>query len=107
MTYVIPKEGTLVWFDNLAVPKDAPHPENAMKFINFMLSPEIEAANSNYIAYANGVPASKEYIEDDVKNDPSIYPTDAVMEKLFVATTPPSAFQRMITRTWTKIRTDQ
>ena len=107
VNYVIPKEGTLVWFDNLAVPKDAPHPENAMKFINFMLSPEVEAANTNYVAYANGVPSSKEFIDEDVKNDTSIYPDEAVQEKLFVARTAPTNFQRLMTRAWTKIRTGQ
>ena len=107
VNYSIPKEGTLVWFDNLAVPKDAPHPENAMKFINFMLSPKIEAANTNYVAYANGVPSSKEYIEDDVKNDTSIYPDESVQKKLFVAKTAPTNFQRLMTRMWTKVRTGQ
>jgi putrescine transport system substrate-binding protein len=105
--YSIPKEGTMIWFDNMAIPKDAPHPENAHKWINFILQPKIEAANSNYVAYANPVPASKEFMDAEVKDNPAIYPSDAVMAKLFAVPAQGAKFIREQTRIWTSIRTGQ
>jgi putrescine transport system substrate-binding protein len=105
--YVIPKEGTMIWFDNMAIPKDAPHPEAAHAWINFILKPEIEAANSDYVAYANPVPASKEFMSAEVKDSPAIYPSDEVMAKLFAVPTKDATFNRLQTRSWTTIRTGQ
>ena len=105
VSYVIPKEGTMIWFDNMAIPKDAPNPEAALAWINFTLQPEIEAANSNYVAYANPVPASKEFMDAEVKDNPAIYPSDEVMAKLFAVPTKDAAFNRLQTRAWTTIRT--
>lgn len=107
IAYSIPKEGTMIWFDNMAIPKDAPHPENALKWINFILQPEVEAANSNYVAYANPVPASKEFMDAEVKDNPAIYPSDEVMAKLFAVPSQDAAFIRQQTRIWTTIRTGQ
>jgi len=105
--YSIPKEGTMVWFDNMAIPADAPHPEYALQWINFILQPEIEAANSNYVSYANPVPASKALIDAAIKNDPNIYPPEDVMKKLFAVPTKSEKFNRLQTRAWTTIRTGQ
>ena len=105
--YAIPTEGTMIWFDNMAIPKDAPHPENAMAWINFNLKPEIAAANSNYVAYANPVPASKATMDEAVKDNPSIYPSKEVMDKLFAVPTKDAAYNRILTRTWTSIRTGE
>jgi len=105
--YSIPKEGTLIWFDNMAIPKDAPHPELAYQWINFVLQPEIAAANSNYVAYANPVPASKPMVDEAVRDDPNIYPSEEVMDKLFAVPTKSEKFTRLQTRAWTSIRTGQ
>ena len=105
--YSIPKEGTMIWFDNVAIPKDAPHPENAMKWINFILKPEIAGANSDYVAYANPVPASKEFMSAEVKDNPEIYPSEEVMAKLFAVPTKEASYTRLETRAWTTIRTGQ
>ena len=56
--YSVPKEGTIIWFDMYAIPADAPHPDNAHAFINYMMKPEVAAANSNFVHYANGNAAS-------------------------------------------------
>lgn len=103
--YSIPKEGTMIWFDNMAIPKDAPHPEAAHAWINFVLQPEIEAANSNYVAYANPVPASKDTMDAAVKDNPAIYPSKEVMDKLFAVPTKDEEFNRLQTRAWTTIKT--
>ena len=63
IAYVIPKEGALKWFDLFAIPADAPHPDNAHKFIDFMLRPDIAAANTNYVFYASGNKAALEFID--------------------------------------------
>jgi len=103
--YSIPKEGTIIWFDVYAIPKDAPHPDNAHAFINFMERPEVAAANSNFINYANGNAASLQFINDAVKNDPGIYPTAEVKAKLFPDLAETEEFTRLLNRTWTRFTT--
>lgn len=105
--YSIPKEGTNIWFDNMAIPKDAPHPEAALAWINFVLQPKIEAANSDYVAYANPVSASKEFMDPAVRDDAAIYPSKEVMAKLFAVPTKDAAYNRLQTRAWTTIRTGE
>lgn len=100
--YTIPKEGTFIWFDMLAIPKDAPHPDNAYAFINFLQRPEVAAANSNYIKYANGNAASLELIDDDVRNDPGIYPAAETRTRLIQDTVETDEFSRLLNRTWTR-----
>lgn len=105
INYVIPKEGAMMWFDNMAIPKDAPHVDNAYAFINYMMRPEIAARNSNFVSYANGNIASKDKIQDEIKNNPSIYPTDEVMAKLYTVTAFDTKAQRALTRIWTRFKT--
>jgi len=71
--YSIPKEGAVLWFDNMAIPADAPNPDAAHKFINFMLDAKNAAAATNYVFYANGNLASQKYIDKEVLDDPAIY----------------------------------
>jgi putrescine transport system substrate-binding protein len=103
--YALPKEGTLMWFDSFAIPKDAEHVEEAHAFINFMLRPEIAARNSNAMAYANGNLESQKFIDKDVLNNPSVYPPPEVLAKLYTVTSNPQDVQRVITRVWTKFKT--
>jgi putrescine transport system substrate-binding protein len=103
--YAIPKEGAQMWFDNLAIPKDAPHPAEAYAFINFMLDPQVAAMNSNTIAYASGNLASQKFIDKKVREDPSVYPDAATMAKLYIVTAREPRAQRAINRLWTKVKT--
>jgi putrescine transport system substrate-binding protein len=103
--YSIPKEGALMWLDSFAVPADAPHPEEAFAFIDFMLDPHIAARNSNYVYYANGNKDSQQYLDPDVIDDPAIYPPEAVIDKLFTTTPNDPKVQRVVTRLWTRIKT--
>lgn len=107
ITYVIPKEGAVIWFDNLAIPADAPHPQNAHLFLDYIMEPEVAAAISNYVFYANGNSASLPHVVDDVKTDPGIYPSDAVKDKLFPDLADSAKFTRLLTRAWTRIKTGQ
>jgi putrescine transport system substrate-binding protein len=103
--YSIPKEGALMWLDSFAIPADAPHPEEALAFINFMLDPQIAARNSNYVYYANGNKDSQQYLDADVIDDPAIYPPEAVIDNLFTTTPNDPKVQRVVTRLWTRIKT--
>ena len=83
IAYSIPTQGTVIWFDMLAIPADAPHPNNAHLFINYLLEPEVAAAISNYVFYANPNSASVEFVEAEILEDPGIYPPDEVKAKLY------------------------
>lgn len=107
VNYVIPKEGALEWFDMFAIPADAPHVDNAHKFIDFMLRPDIAAANTNYVFYASGNKAALELIDPAIKDDPAIYPTPEVAAKLFNLKAHTPRFDRDLTRAWTRIKTGQ
>ena len=80
--YVIPREGALMWFDMLAIPADAAHPGNAHAFINYLLRPEVAAANSNFVNYATANTAALAQVNEELRNDAGIYPTPEVKERL-------------------------
>jgi putrescine transport system substrate-binding protein len=104
IAYNIPNEGGVSNFDTLAIPADAPHPNNAHLFINYLLRPEVAARNSNLIKYANGDLASA-LLNDAVKSDPGIYPPPQVKAKLHPEPTRSSVYTRLLTRTWTRFKT--
>jgi len=105
--YTIPEEGAVIWFDMMAVPADAPHPDNAHKFIDFVMQPEIAADISNYVYYANANEASFDMIDEEVTGDPAIYPPAEVQEKLFATRAYSPRFDRLLNRVWTRIKTGQ
>lgn len=105
--YSIPKEGTIIWFDMLTIPADAKHVDNAHQFINYMMDPQVAANNSNYVNYANGNAASLALINDEVKNDPGVYPSTEVKAKLFPELATNEEYTRLLTRTWTRFSTGQ
>ena len=105
ISYRIPKEGAVMFFDQLAIPKDAKHPKNAHLFIDYLLRPEVAAKNSSYISYANANAASTALIDKSVTDNPNVYPSADLMTKL-VPDMPESAeFSRSLNRAWTSIKT--
>lgn len=104
VAYNAPKEGALMWFDQMAIPADAPNPEAAHQFLNFILDAQNMAAASNYVYYANGNAASQEFLVEDVIGDPAIYPDQATLDNLYTLTPYPPKVQRGVTRLWTKIK---
>lgn len=82
--YVVPSEGSNLWFDNLVIPKTAKHIDEAYAFINFMLRPENAAQNAEYIGYSTPNDAAKKLLPDDVKNNQSFYPSEETIENLEV-----------------------
>lgn len=107
IAYVIPKEGAPMWFDMMAIPKDAKHPENAHKFINFIMRPEIAAGISNYVAYASANKAALGQIDAELKANPGVYPSDETKKGLFSLAVLPPDVDRLFNRIWTGLKTGQ
>jgi putrescine transport system substrate-binding protein len=107
VAYSIPREGAIMWFDMLAIPADAPHPNNAHLFLNYLMEPEVIAGVSNYVSYANGNSASLPFLDEEVRNSPSIYPTAEVKKKLYPHASESQEYSRDLNRAWTRVRTGQ
>ena len=105
--YVIPTEGAAMWFDMMAIPKDAKNVDNAYAFMDYILRPEVIAEISNYVAYANGNQASKSMIDESVLTDPGVYPSDETLAKLFTLAELPANIERTRTRLWTRVKSGQ
>ena len=104
IAYNAPSEGAQMWFDQMAIPVDAPNVDAAHKFLNFIMDAQNMAAASNYVYYANGNKASQEFLAEDVIGDPAIYPSAAALDNLFTTTPYDAKVQRVVTRLWTKIK---
>ena len=104
VAYAVPSEGAQMWFDQMAIPADAPNVSGAHKFINFILDAENAAAASNYVYYANGNKASQPLLEEDLIGDPAIYPDEETLKNLYTTTPYGAKIQRVVTRAWTKIK---
>jgi putrescine transport system substrate-binding protein len=105
VAYAIPKEGAQLWFDNLAIPKDAKNVAQAHAFIDYVQRPEVAAKNSNLISYANGNLASQKLVDKEILEDPTIYPDEATMSRLYTIKVYDAATQRLMNRLWTRIKT--
>ena len=103
--YVIPKEGALIFYDMLAIPADAKHPENALGIINYLVKPDGNAKVSNFVSYASGNKASLPQVDAAIRNNPNIYPTDEMKPKMFTLKVLPQKVNREVTRVWTKVKT--
>jgi len=101
----VPKEGTIIWFDMYAIPADAPHPDNAHAFINYMMKPEVAAANSNFVHYATANKDAVPLLDPSVRDDPGVYPPQAVMDKLFPNLARSPEYTRELNRAWTRFTT--
>lgn len=104
LAYSIPSEGALQWFDMLAIPADAPHPENAHKFINFIMDAQITADITNYVWYANANKASMELVDPEITGDPAIFPTPEVSAKLWRAKVKNAAESRLVNEAWAAVK---
>ena len=104
--YLIPKEGAQLWFDNLAIPKDASHVAAAHELINYLLEPQVAARNTNFVSYANGDRPGP-FIDKSILDDRAIYPDAATMAKLYTIVAHDQKTQRLINRLWTRIKTGE
>ncbi len=104
VAYIIPKEGAGLWTDMLAIPKDAKNVDNAYLFLNYLMRPDVMAAISNYVWYANGIPASKDTIDPAIADDPAIYPPAEVAAKLYTFPVYEPRTDRVGSRMWTALK---
>ncbi len=102
--YAMPQRGAQLWFDMMAIPADAPHPDEAHAFINFILQPDVMAAITNQVRYPNAVPASRPLVREAVRSDPSVFPPAGALAATFVAGTPPREVERQRTRLWSRFK---
>lgn len=104
INYFIPKGGAPAWFDVMAVPKDAPHPENAMAFVNYIETPQVHAAITNTMFYPNANKEARKYVVKEVADNPEIYPSPEVAKTLFVIKALPFSILRLQTRLWAELK---
>ncbi len=104
VAYTIPKEGGALWFDMLAIPKDSANVKEAHAFINYLLKPEVIAQVSDSVGYANPNPGSDKLMEQSIRTDESVYPPQEVLDKTYVSVELPPNIQRLMTRSWTKVK---
>lgn len=103
--YSIPKEGAPLWFDMLSIPKDAKNVDNAYRFINYLLEPQVAADNTNFVSYPNANLKATELVDKKISGDPTIYPPAEVRAKLFTFAIIPPDVDRQYTRIWTQLKT--
>lgn len=101
--YAIPPDGGLIWQDGLCVPADAPHPENAHAFLNFLLDAEVGRGLAEYIQYATANEAARKLMGDDYNKNPAIFPPEEVSAKLETAKYLGEERSGLIDREWTRV----
>jgi putrescine transport system substrate-binding protein len=102
--YVIPKEGTPIWFDMVTMPADSNNDDSAYAFMNYLLEPQVMAKISNYVQYANAIPAADKLVDPQVRNDVRIYPPESAMGNLYALEAMPLNIDRVRTRIWSKVK---
>ncbi|WP_373017369.1 polyamine ABC transporter substrate-binding protein [Thiomicrorhabdus sp.] len=107
IAYLVPAEGAVVWTDVMVIPADAPNPKAAHTFINYLLDPKVIAPISNYVAYANANSKATALLDEEVRNDPGIYPPQTTRDHFMVLNTPTDKQTREMNRAWTRVKTGQ
>jgi len=102
--YYLPEGGAPAWFDTMAIPRDAPHPSEAMAFINYIEDPHVHAAITNTMFYPNANKETRKYVDKEVAENPMIYPPPEVARQLFVIKSPPLRILRLQNRLWAKLK---
>ena len=104
LKYAIPKEGAGSFYDMVAIPKDAENVDAAYAWMNYLMQPEVMAGITNSVRFPNGNKAATPLVNKDISGDPSIYPSDEVKAKLYAISDLPPTTLRLLTRSWTKIK---
>jgi putrescine transport system substrate-binding protein len=105
IAYFVPREGSVITVDMLAIPADAPHPHNAEIWLNYLMRPDVMARITNYVHYPNGYSASLPLVQASIKSDEAIYPNQATRARLISPKAVPLEYSRLVTREWTRFRT--
>ena len=101
----VPKTGGVLFFDMMAIPADAAHPQNALKFMNYIMRPEVHAGLTNKVKYANPNKESRKFINPDVAKNPSVFPTSAEMAMMVAPKALSNDVRRLATRAYTSFKT--
>ena len=104
LAYYVPRTGAPAWVDNMCIPSDAASKENAYRFINYMLEPEVAAKCSNFTNYANGNAKSKPFLDKAVAENPAVYPDAETMSRLYAPKAMTEEQERILTRIWTDVK---
>jgi putrescine transport system substrate-binding protein len=107
LEYILPREGSMIFFDVLAIPADAAHPGNAHRFIDYLLRPEVAARNSSAMHFPTPNAAAYGLVDRAVYEDPAIYPTPEQRSHLHAMGSHSQVFERELTRVWTRFKTGQ
>jgi putrescine transport system substrate-binding protein len=107
IAYVLPREGSMLTIDMMGIPADAPHPHNAELWMNYLMRPDTIAGITNFVKYPNGNLASLPFINERIKTDSAIYPSDSARASLHALHALPPDYSRLLTRLWTRFRTGQ
>ncbi len=105
LDYIVPKEGANIGFDGMAIPKDAPHPQNAMKFLNYMLRPDVIAQTTNEIGYASANVKSWELVKPELRSLTALFPSEEARKNLYSTIPRDAAGLRALTREWMRVKT--
>ncbi|MBN9673563.1 extracellular solute-binding protein [Roseibium aggregatum] len=105
IVYAIPKEGTLLWIDLMAIPADSARIDEAYRFIDYMLRPEVIAEVTNFVFFANANTAANDHVDPAILSDPGIYPDADTFSRLFADKNLDAKGLRSRTRLWTKVKT--
>ncbi len=104
IAFRVPREGAQMSIDMLGIPADAPHPDNALRFIDYLLRPQVIAAVSNAVSYPNPNLAATAYVKPEIRDDPGIYPPESVHRLFYIDLPPPRAYERLRTRLWSRCK---
>lgn len=107
LAFILPKEGSNITYNAFLIPAAAPHPESAMKFLNFILEPKVIAQISNDTHYGNDNLAARSLVRPELLNDPAVYPTPELRARLYIPAATSTDYDRLRTRVWTRIKTGQ
>ena len=104
VAFRVPREGAQMSIDMLGIPADAPHPDNAHAFINYILRPDIIAAITNAVSYPNPNLAATQLVAPEIRDDPGIYPPEPLKQLLYIDLPAPRTYERARTRAWTRTK---
>ncbi len=107
LRYFVPREGSLIVVDMMAIPADAPHPHNAQIWLNYLMRPEVMAGITNAVSYPNGNLASFSIVKDAIRSDPTVFPDSTTRTRLHALVAASPGHSRLITRLWTRFRERQ
>lgn len=102
---LLPKTGGLMFMDTMAIPADAPHPNNAHLFINYIMRPQVHASLTNALSFANPNKAATAFVDETIKRNATIFLAPSDVAKLIPPGTVDNGTRRVMTRFFTRFKT--